>query len=438
MELFVNREDELQLIDESFRALLDRERLLRNPIIEFQGVSGIGKTSLLKQVEMRCHTQQLPYIWIDVSKNAADVAHEIVAQAQRYTQPDESFLELSAVEVTKALLKQKPVVMLFDAVDTANTEQLAVIESLLKDLIDNERLFVVLGSKRALSFEQERSVALKLTSRLLASLDQKNCELYLDHQEKPLDPEVRQLIFEWTRGYPRAMNIMTQAIHDGIDPMTKEGRAEIIILFTNLIIHQEVLGNVTPEERTLYQSILELFAVPRRFNLVIMQDLIEAFLPEMKRESSMAYFGLPKDINDATAILNWNMLRAGFSVDEPLRHIFLLLLKNEHPEYYFAIHDFLAQNTLRLAREFPGLDRVRYVRECLYHTASNTNAPSMIERLTQALQIILQEPPEIFQQFSEEFSQDKELKEALGDHFAAIESMIIAHLATINYGTFEE
>ena len=34
MKLFVNREPELKLIDESFKALLDRKRLLRNPIIE--------------------------------------------------------------------------------------------------------------------------------------------------------------------------------------------------------------------------------------------------------------------------------------------------------------------------------------------------------------------------------------------------------------------
>ena len=62
MKLFVNREPELKLIDESFQALSDRKRLLRTPIIEVQGVGGIGKTSLLREVEQRCQDTQLPYI----------------------------------------------------------------------------------------------------------------------------------------------------------------------------------------------------------------------------------------------------------------------------------------------------------------------------------------------------------------------------------------
>ncbi len=88
MELFVNRESELQLIEDSFRTLLNRKRLLRTPIIEVQGVGGIGKTSLLKQVEQRCYDTQLPYIWVDVSQNPSGVAHEIITQVKKYTQED--------------------------------------------------------------------------------------------------------------------------------------------------------------------------------------------------------------------------------------------------------------------------------------------------------------------------------------------------------------
>jgi hypothetical protein len=54
-----------------------------------------------------------------------------------------------------------------------------------------------------------------------------------------------------------------------------------------------------------------------------MQDLRETFTPEVKLESSIAYWGLPKEINEATDVLNWNMTRAGFSVDDPIRTLFL-------------------------------------------------------------------------------------------------------------------
>ena len=158
-----------------------------------------------------------------------------------------------------------------------------------------------------------------------------------------------------------------------------------------------------------------------------MQDLIETFSPELKLESSIAYWGLPKEINEATDVLNWNMLRAGFSVDEPIRTLFLLLLKAENSERYFAIHEFLAQTNLRLAREVSGFDRTRYIRECLYHTACMMDSPSIEQQLLDAIQIVEQEPLETFLQFSEEFSQDGELQEALGNHLAIVRAKIVEH-----------
>jgi hypothetical protein len=126
------------------------------------------------------------------------------------------------------------------------------------------------------------------------------------------------------------------------------------------------------------------------------------------------------------------MTRAGFSVDEPIRTLFLLLLKAEHPERYFAIHEFLAQTNLRLAREVSGFDRTRYTRESLYHTASLTDSPSIEQQLLDTLQIVEQEPLETLLQFSEEFSQDAELKEALGHHLAIVQARLVQYRPNIN------
>src|SRR5437667_3975747 len=132
MKLFVNREPELKLIDESFKVLLDKGKLLRTPIIEVQGVGGIGKTSLLKQVEQLCQDTQLPCIWVDVSQHSSGVVIEIISQVKRYTQASDNEDFSDAAHAMKILLKQRPVVMLLDAVDTANTTQLSLIENLLK------------------------------------------------------------------------------------------------------------------------------------------------------------------------------------------------------------------------------------------------------------------------------------------------------------------
>jgi hypothetical protein len=427
MKLFVNREPELKLIDESFEALLDRRRLLRTPIIEVQGVGGIGKTSLLKEVEQRCQETQLPCIWVDVSQHASSIEIEIISQVKRYTQVSDNENFSDATRAMEILLKQTPVVMLLDAVDTAETTQLSLIEKLLKDLIDDEKLFVVFASKKTLTFQQYRSVARKLTIFQLKALDRKHCESFLDTLDTPTEPEVRNFIFEWTRGYPLAMNVLAQAVQNGLDPRTPEGQQKALALLTEQVIHQGVLTAVNSAKRTRYFSTLQLFSIPRRFNLVIMQDLIETFTPELKLESSIAYWSLPKEINEATDVLNWNMTRAGFSVDEPIRTLFLLLLKAEHSERYFAIHGFLAETNLQLAREVSGFDRARYIRECLYHTACMMDSSSTEQQLLDALRIVEQEPLETLLQFSEEFSQDAELKEALGNHLAIVQAKIVQY-----------
>ncbi len=57
--IFVNREKELRQISEAVETLQDEQRLLRTPIIEFSGVQGIGKTTLLDQVKVICDNKSL-------------------------------------------------------------------------------------------------------------------------------------------------------------------------------------------------------------------------------------------------------------------------------------------------------------------------------------------------------------------------------------------
>lgn len=70
--------------------------------------------------------------------------------------------------------------MLLDALDEMGNDQVEEIESLLRDLIDDEKLFVVLASKKMIEFENERSVARKLQWHNLRALDRTSCEEYLD------------------------------------------------------------------------------------------------------------------------------------------------------------------------------------------------------------------------------------------------------------------
>src|SRR5258708_2400273 len=433
MTVFVNREKELDFIGDAVQALLDHHRLLHTPIIEIYGVGGMGKTALLKQAELYCDNNSLPCISIDIGHASVNLEDDLITQVREHLPDQSSIMEQSDVSVARVLLEKGPAVMLFDAVDLASPEQLNVLQLLLHELIDNGNLFVILASKKSLSFlQKERSITRKLTPLPLQSLPREDCEHFLDSINAQFETEIRNLILEWTRGYPLAMNIMVEAIKSGLDPRSEQGQAEILAQLKNQVIYQEILRDIESQKHAYYYSTLQLFSLPRRFSLVIMQDLIEAFLPELRRDGVLAYLSLPKDICETTDVMHWNTIRAGYAVDAPVRTLFLLLLKQEEPERYFAIHMFLAKKNLELAQEVPGPDRVRYLREYLYHLASS-EAPSE-ESLLEAVGIISPEVPNVLLQFPQGLAQDYELKEVLCQHFPVVEARIHSYQKKMHSG----
>src|SRR5579864_2985541 len=185
MNSFINRETALKSIEDVFEALLDKRRLLRTPIIDFYGVGGIGKTVLLHQVRQRCQDAKLRCIWVDLNKGLYEFSREIVHQAQQDSRSltfeiNDNNALYQSISATRILLKRGPVVMLFDSIDATNNEQVGWIEILLRDLSDDNNLFVVLASKRALSFQNDRLTTRKLTPFHLQPFDRQSCEAYLN------------------------------------------------------------------------------------------------------------------------------------------------------------------------------------------------------------------------------------------------------------------
>src|SRR5207249_3067911 len=86
------------------------------------------------------------------------------------------------------------------------------------------------------------------------------------------------------------------------------------------------------------------------------------------------------------------------------------------------IHTFLAEKNKQFAQEVSGLDHIRYLREFFYHLASSGGEAKVRESLTQQIEQLAnvqeeQNPLQSYEglfQFYEEFQQDQELKEVLG------------------------
>ncbi len=432
MVSLVNREAEKSILDDAIRTLRNHQQdILRTPIIDFYGIVGIGKTAILRHAADLCKQHKITFISIDTSHGADFFSREIIEQAQKYNDfpPVHDDLLVQSRGALTTLLEQDTAVLLLDNVDTTNEALTERISDTLNDIINDNKMLVVLASNRGL-FDFERSIARKLTSRRLKPFNHADCEIYFDTINTTLDRETRDHIFEWTRGYPLAMEVMIKAITErGLDPKKPEDQQPLLNSIIERVIDHGILARSSGPELQNYKEALTLLSVPRRFNLVIMQDLIEKFAPNLKRESSLSYMRLPRMINQDIGVLSWDVFKAGFTVDAPVRNIFLLKNRIEQQEQYLEKHRFLAEINKKFAAGVTGSDYLRYLREYLYHSAHVLDSQQLSLLVTQTVSTVTDGPYSLFEQFREEFLQDHEFQEVLGDASALIQSLLYQRLA---------
>jgi thymidylate kinase len=432
---FINREKEFQLVENTFNALLDSESVPATPLIDFFGIDGIGKTKMLKQIEYMCKKREIAYIWLDVSIEKSRFISSISKQMQKYkinneyseSDASKSGFYTSSLQAIELLLgKKPPVVVLLDSIDITNQHQFDWVETMIQTLIKNPQLCIVFASKQKISFERDWSMARKLAPFQLRPLDQTSSELYIKHVGHEIPEEMQKQIFEWTQGYPLAMDVMTRAIATKTFDLTQdEDQRKLVDIIIKRVIDKGILGKVKREEFPKYKKSLSLLAVPRRFNLVIMQELFEEFEPAHAPDSKLEYMALPQDLNVNTNILNWDLQKAGFTIDQAVRNILLLQRRIEEPEVFSAIHAFLAKKNKDLAEIVPtGTDHIRYLLEYLYHSLYSVTTEDMPAIIEQTLERIAQNSAEEVIQFSEEFARDEELRAALKSNVSLIDTFI--------------
>lgn len=445
--MFVNRIPELTTIEDNFNKFYQQkeQKTSYTPIIDFYGVRGIGKTSLLQKFSQRLVETDTRFIEAEFHPDLTTFAQRILTQAEKYIpspvreqEPEDLYAQ--SIQQIQALLQQGPLVLLVDAIDTNDRQQIDLLGSMLSKLVGYKTLFVLLTSRHQLLFENERNVRNKLKTYSVEPFNQEHSYAYLKQLDSALSEEQCQIIFDWTRGYPLAMNTFVEIMHEGLDITDEEGQKQIAQRIADQIFMQELLPTMQPKEREWYQNILYLLAIPRAFNLLLLQELIERFLPEYKQASSLAYLVLPRKIIQATGVIRWDIAQSGFAMDEPIRYILQLNLKINQPERYMALHDFLAQYCKEKAAEGDNYEQTRYLREYLYHRACSGTPQRLPGLLTStALNIIeqTQNRDDLLIKFLEEFLQDQELQYVLNPYSAIITNIIYKRLAEKIYQTYQ-
>ncbi len=420
----INREKELSKVDEALKDLTEDVRLVQTPILGFYGVKGIGKSRLLAEVVKRCQQYQQVYcLKIQAQRDLPKFSDAVLDQIRSYLHkdvPQPASLE-DSIQVTEDLLsEQRLLVMTVDAIDNTDEQQVSDLEKFLSTLVEHNTIFIVLASQREISFERQRNVALKMHPYPVEPLDREHSKAYLSTLSSSLSTEEQELILQWTGGYPLAMIEMVHAFQGGL-PLNREPIMERV--FERVIV-EELLATVDDKEVSWFRTILCLLAVPRRFNLMLMQILIEKFEPDHRLSSSLAYMAWPRKITKATGVLHWDVERAGFTIEEPIRTILLLPLKIGNTQRYRAINQFLAKINWENAIESQDFDRVQYEKEAFYHrlvTATTSAEKSEIVKETMLLIVKnAKEQPDQLILFEEELLKDHELQKELNSYLLPV------------------
>ena len=442
---FVNREKELNFVRQAINALVERGALLRDPLIEFYGASGTGKTWLLLKIKDGCEkfpcekgiitalidfketagqslaeivkklVDQIGWDSYDSSVKYKEASAKLKATVNQYKQAQrawddeaqEAFIEFMSFPLKKGW----PIALFFDTLDRADETAILWLQNSIRDLVDVGKLLVILGSKVLITFEGERDVARKLRPFRLHPFGPDEV------REQWGDQAIEELIgpiFELTAGHPLANDVVFEIV-EKMQIRNRDDfeahREEIINGLIERAVDGWMLEDVADKER--YKEILTPLCVPRQFNALMMRQLIEEFASQHSLVSLLHYLDLVGELVRETRLVEASPENR-YAIDRTIRNILLAHWKLHNLGDYNRANELLIGIYEKWLEEVKGLDRNRYLLELVFHMANVGKSSTNIKEAF-GKHLAKYEDPEDVQFLLEDLENDGELKATLGD-----------------------
>jgi hypothetical protein len=393
---FVNREGELQFIEEKLRPGCQGDSM---PMVVtcFWGAFGIGKSWLLGELE-RCYRRNgpqvhspyptlaarldmnpliVPSLWQDGKLDVARVVQELWRQlawqmgtvAPDLGQPSaEEWAGAFVEQVTAWLAHATPVVML-DTMDIVVRDDEAAFfwleEHLVERLALTDRVLFIFASRGELRRWRRFQVRRRVDSYPLSAFDADTAG-----KELKASPEVSRALYRHAFGHPLATEYLGRMLEEqGISlEMVEEGEVEGV-LEPSLV--QAVLNEVTKQILDKVPESLTQLArhanVLRWVNIEPLRYLAEALGLADPDRGDAYYLDLIGQLQ-AHHLLYWNVDTASYESDRALRRLLAYSLKLDDVKRFRAAH-LAAYDYHRGHLERYPQYLARYVPEAAYHHA---------------------------------------------------------------------
>jgi hypothetical protein len=421
---FVDRTEELQFIER----MVDRVRLEGSvfpSLVNFFGLRGIGKTILFDQLRERLTGADVPCALVDLAEDKyylpeqglSEVLRDLVADVTASVDlvPREFHQELrrfnSVLEETRdeegqykdddescfyraeqsnrvidafmgyvdSLLRDGPVVFLFDSADRASGEIVGWDEderpvtffdqlesTILSRLLCTNRVVAAVASQSRMRWKRFE-VRRRLQEYQLGTFSVDDIR-----EQMPQYEHLAGKIIRLTFGYPMgnaALAEELQAIERQKrrpvdEPIFDEYRTQLLDELVGNLIDEVVMKDVLAKLKRAFRVL----AVFRRFEIATLRDILPQFLPEFGELRSADYLSLIGRMV-GTTLVEWDPTRRGYTLNAVLRRIMSLHVLLCNKDRYLEINEAatkLYDELIESAEENRGC----FILEKLYHLAN--------------------------------------------------------------------
>ena len=438
---FTNREEELKAV--AYRlGILHGGGGVFQCVVNFYGIPGIGKTTLLAELFHRAQTGRwngyqlapTPSALTDLAGDRAFLnphqggpevlAHQMRQLKQQTGQYDAEFFKalkaFRALEVPDpydeetwytfrqkakrvadafslyvyrhAKQQKQPAMLLFDNSEELPVEAFDWLEyEVFSPLVQTDRIMLAVAGRRPVRwkrFEVRRRV-------LLRKLHPPEKHEELVKQQAPSWSRLADNIIKLTFGYPWGNQAVVEALEQlgkpqAIEPADFERyRPELLRRLTTEVVEDRLLADVAPDLRRAFHIIAPL----RQFDVTTLRAVLPEFAPNQFEGRGGNYFLLMLNRLVDTALVEWSAKRKAYVLDDTLRRILALDLETRDAELSLRIHQRAAELYRRWLEEVPE-SRSTYLVEWLYHCAQalrlqGKDQPEIAPKVQQALQAVL-------------------------------------------------
>ena len=393
---FVDREEQIEFVKAVLRDLSTGTELHRR-IVEYDGVAGVGKTTLLRQVQGICTEAGIACIYFDFSSDLFDGDAEIAllyaivettadaplqamafrkavdeynhARRQNGTNEDSDpelcFLRKRVAMEFLRCLRGRRLIILLDSLDRAPTRALVFLEQeIMVQLTSSNPIIIILASRKKIGWTSYGVKRLLLSQRLEPFSRQDSVE----HIESLGRRECADEIYEITNGHPMS-NIVIKNLLDQIEiAINRKIRCEdfgdyecrLVKALEREVVRNRIMQTVAPE---LY-PIFRVLSITRRLDVAVLAVVIAADMPSLRWDLDESQ-ALLENLR-STDLLEWSEAKRGYILDTTTRLVLSLEMRFSNPDKYLEITksliDYYEQEIQREVEP-------RAIVEALYHLA---------------------------------------------------------------------